>query len=134
MLVVGVALALVAAVTGLQPHLVTGVARATPVPGPPAVGDCILDRLPGPALGTVTITPNSGGTVPVYPAQQIRPCTTARYGEITAVIAAPKPTVVKGDADNRYLDDPNEDSCFPAAIRYVGTMKEPILGLWQTDL
>lgn len=77
------------------------------------------------------MTATSGGTVPVYPTQQILPCTETRFGEITFVIGTPKLAVVKGDADNRYLDDPNEHICFRAAWQYVGLSAEPILGLWQ---
>ena len=80
------------------------------------------------------ITATSGGTVPVYPAQRIGPCTAARYGEITAVISAPKPTVVKGDANSYYLDDPNQDSCVPPTVRYVGMTMQPIHRFWQTGL
>ena len=86
----------------------------------------------------VIVTADSGGTVPVYPAQQIRPCTGTRYGEITAVIPVPKPTVVKGygadGTDGRYLDDPNQDSCGPKATQYVGMTAQPILRFWQTFL
>ena len=80
------------------------------------------------------MTASSGGTVPVYPAQQIGPCTGARYGEITAVIAPPKPTTVEGDVDSRYLDDPNLNSCARTALHYVGATTEPIDRFWQTYL
>ena len=133
LVVIGVAVVLVAVVAGLRPHLVTGSAQAVPVPGPPAVGDCVLDPLGPPAEFNVIAA--SGGTVPVYPAQQIRPCTGTRYGEIAAVIPAPKPTVVKlGETGGRYLDDPNQDSCFPAVMQYVGMTTQPILRFWQTFL
>jgi len=124
LVVIGSAVLLVAVMAGLRPHLVTGVAQAAPVPGPPAVGECVVDPLPAPKFGVVApVTAASGGTVPVYPSQQIQPCTGARYGEITAVIAAPKPTVVRGDdADGRFLDDPNKDSCFDPAQQYLGMM------------
>jgi len=131
---IGVAVVLVAVVAGLRPHLVTGSAQAAPVPGPPVAGDCVLDPVPGPLMRAIA-TAASGGTVPVFPAQQIRPCTGTRYGEITAVIAAPKPAVVKGDdANGRYLDDPNQKSCFFAAMQYVGMTTQPIQRFWQTSL
>lgn len=107
LVVIGAVLVLVAVVTGLRPHLVAGAGQAAPIPGPPVVGDCVLDPVFGPPMGTI-VTATSGGAVPVYPAQQIRPCGGARYGEIAALIAAPKPTVVKGDGDNRYVDDRTE--------------------------
>ncbi len=58
-----------------------------------------------------------------------------RYGEITAVIAVPKPTLVKGDnANNFHLDDPNEDGCVPTAMLYVGMTTQPVQHFWQTNL
>jgi len=133
LVVIGVAVVLVAVVAGLRPHLVAGAPQATPVPGPPTVGDCVLDPLLGPQPGT-TVTATSGGTVPVYPAQQIRPCSRIRYGEIVSVIATPARTVVKDDGAGRYLDDPNLDSCYPVALQYVGIPTQPILRFWQLFL
>jgi len=132
--VIGVALVLVAVVAGLRPHLVTGNAQAAPVPGPPVVGDCVLDPVPPPALpsGIITNTPVTGGTVPVYRVRVIQPCTQTRYGEITSVIATPKPTIVRGDnADGLYLYDPNELSCESSAPQYVGMTTQPIQRFWQ---
>ena len=133
LIVICSAVLLVAVITGLRPDRVAGVAQATAVAGPPAVGECVVDPLPKPQLGvTAPVLANSGGTVPVYPAQQIQPCTGARYGEITAVIAAPKPTVVTGDdTDGRFLNDPNEGSCSEPAQRYLGTTTEPTQSFWQ---
>lgn len=133
LLVIGVAVALVAVIAGLRHHPVAGVAQAAPVQGPPVVGDCVLDPVPGPPMDA-PVTATSGGTVPVYPAQQIGPCTAARYGEITAIIGAPQPTVVHGDNNNRYLDDPNRTSCIPPTARYVGVTTQPIQRFWQTGL
>jgi len=134
LVVIGVAVVLLAVVAVLRPHLVPGAGQAAAVLGPPAVGDCVLDPLPSrPPSGIVTAA--SGGTVPMYPAQQIRTCTGARYGEITAVVAAPKPTVVKGDsANNFHLYDPNEDSCVPTTIQYLGMTTQPLHRFWQTYL
>ena len=133
LVVIGLAVLLVAVVAGLRPQLVTGAAQSTPIQRPPGVGDCVVNPLPAPKLGVVApVTADSGGTVPVYPAQQIQPCTGARYGEITAVIAAPKPTVVTGDdADGRFLNDPNESNCFVAAQQYLGMTTPPTQTFWQ---
>ena len=137
--VASVAVVLIAGGAGLRPHVVSGVGQAAPVLGPPAVGDCVLDPLADQQEGVVaTVTATSGGTVPVYPAQQIQPCTAARYGEIVAVIAAPKPTVVKkapaDGPDNFYLDDPNEDSCYAPAVQYVGIAIQPVERFFQPFL
>ncbi len=123
---------LVAVITGLRPHVVAGAAQAAPVQSPPAVGDCVLDPLPGPPLGDITVTADSGGAVPVYPAQQIQPCTAARYGEVVAVIAAPRHTMI--DATGRYLDDPNLNSCDLLAPQYVGITTQPTVRFWQPYL
>ena len=134
LIVICSAVLLVAVITGLRPDRVTGVAQATPVAGPPAVGDCVMDPLPKPELGATTpVLANSGGTVPVYPAQQMQPCTGLRYGEITAVIATPKPTLVTGDDTNgRFLNDPNEASCSEPAQQYLGITTQPAQGsFWQ---
>lgn len=134
-MVLCVALTLVVVITGLRPHLVPGAGQAAPVTGPPVVGDCVVDPLPAPTLMSPNVPAGSGGTVPVYPAQQIQPCTAARYGEVVAVIGKPGPTVLKGDdANGRYLDDPNEDSCYTAAFGYLGMTTKPLLSYWQTYL
>ena len=134
LVVLGVVAVLVAAISGVRPHLVTGNGHAPPIPGAPVVGDCVTDPIPGRQLVQDTVTATSGGTVPVYPAQQTRPCTGPRYGEITAVITAPKPATAEGDSDNRYLDDPNLDRCGPAAMQYVGISTQPIDRFWQPYL
>ena len=131
--VIALVLVLVAVVASRQTHRVAGSAQTAPVPGPPAVGDCVLDALPGPGPGT-TVTASSDGTVPAYPAQQIRPCTAARYGEIVSVIATPQPAVVKRDFDSTYLDDPNRDSCVAAAVQYVGMTTQLIQRFWRPFL
>lgn len=137
LVIIAVAGALVAVVAGLRPHQVNGAAQAMPVPGPPAVGDCVVNPVPDPIRSVhAPVTAESGGAVPVYPAQQIRPCLGVRYGEITAVIAIPKPAVVTGDhADDRFLDDPNRSSCFIAAEQYLGMTTPPTQRFWPgTDL
>ncbi len=133
LVVICVAVVLVAVVAGLRPHLVPGAGQAVPVPGPPAVGDCVLDPLHGPQPG-ITVTATSGGTVPVYPAQHIQRCSGIRYGEIVSVIATLSRTVVKNDGAGRYLDDPNWDSCYPVALRYVGMPTQPVLRFWELNL
>ncbi len=133
MLVLGVVMLLVAVVAGLRPHLVAGAAQSVPVPGPPAVGDCVLDPLPADSLdGNTTVT--SGGTVPVYPALQIRPCSGTRYAEVVAVLATPDPPVVQGPAANPYLVDPNLGRCYSVALRYLGVPTPPILHFWELNL
>lgn len=136
LVVIGAALVLVAVVAGQQPHLVAGAGQAAPVPGPPAVGDCVVDSPPGSLLESASVAATSGGTVPTYPAQQTRPCTGVRYGEISFVITAPQPSVVQGDdANGRSLDDPNLKSCVSGAMRYLGmATTQPIQRFWYPYL
>ena len=128
--VIAVVVVLVAVVAGVRPHLVAGSGQAAPVPGPPTVGDCVLDPPPGlqPHIATVL-----AGTVPTYPAQQIEPCNGARYGEVAAVIANPRPTVVRGGADHQYVDDQNMESCSLTANRYLG-VTTPLYTFWRALL
>jgi len=130
-IVIGVAVLLVAVVAGLRPHLVAGAAQSAPVPGPPAVGDCVLDPLPADPVGDTT---TSGGTVPVYPALQIRSCSGTRYAEVVSVIAAPSPVVVQGPTANPYLVDPNLGRCYSVALRYLGVPTPPVLRFWELNL
>lgn len=134
LVVLGVAVVLVAVLTGLRPHPVAGTGQAAPVPGPPAVGSCVADPVPGRQQVPNTVTAITGGTVPVYPAQQIGPCARSRFGEVVSVITAPKPTTVEGDASDRYLYDPNQSSCIRIAMQYAGMTAQPIHRFWQTYL
>ncbi len=70
----------------------------------------------------------------MYPAQQIHPCSGTRYGEVVSIIAAPGPTVVRGPADGRYLEDPNLGGCYLVALRYLGMTTQPVLRYWQPNL
>lgn len=136
LLVIGLVVILVAVTTGLRAHVVAGVGRSAPVPGPPAVGDCVLDPLvPGSPLELADVTATSGGTVPRYPTQQIHSCTGTRYGEVVAVLPSPSPVLVKvDDAGGRYLDDSNADGCMTTASHYVGMTTPPVLHFWQVYL
>ena len=131
MLVIGFALLLVAVVASRHSHLIAGSGVASPVPGPPAVGDCVLDPVFDSILLATTLTATSGGTSPVYPVVRTQSCRLDRYGDVASVIASPKPTVVRGDADNRYLEDPNEDTCRRDAVKYLGLPAERSQGFWQ---
>ena len=132
---ISLVLVLVVVVNATRPHLITGAGQAAPIPDPPAVGDCVLDPVADKSPMGTTITASSGGTVPVYTAQQTKRCTGARYGEVTAVISTPKPAVVRGDdTTGRYLDDPNYDACLVTSIQYQGITIQPIQRFWQAHL
>ena len=105
------------------PRAVSGDAVAVPVPGPPAVGECV------PVPGTTPWNPEevgihqSGTDQYVYPQLVIGPCVGVRYGEVAAVIADPsKPAVTVGaDGTITELMDPNMDDCSLAALTYIGS-------------
>ncbi len=134
MLLVVVAV-LVAVLANLRPQVRAGSAQAVPVAGPPAVGDCVMDPFPGESVSPVPDLATAGGTVPIYPAQTIQPCSGARYGEVVAVFPHPLPYVAKGDDHSgRYLQDPNVDKCSPLLSAYLGMVPEPMSSFWIPDL
>ena len=127
--------ALVVVGSAFQPHLLAGSGRAAPPPGPPAVGDC-FDGAATPAPDGAGLTAISGGTVPVYPAQQTRPCTGLRTGEVTFVLPVARPTVLRiGDANGLgRVDDPNQLTCQTKTAQYVGLATIPPLhSFWYPD-
>ena len=65
------------AVVGVSMRRVAGRPVAAPIPGPPAVGECLLDSS---ASGWL-YNPN-----PVYTSRRLEPCAGPRYGEVVAVI------------------------------------------------
>jgi hypothetical protein len=88
MVIIGLAVSVVAVVAGLRPHLVSGDAAATLIPEPPAVGDCVVGPVPDPNRGVYApVTADSGGIVPLYPAQQIRLCPEARSGVVRSGVS-----------------------------------------------
>lgn len=131
----GVVAVLVAVLANVRPQLRAGSPQAVPVPGPPAIGDCVMDPFPGESVLPVPDPATAGGTVPIYPAQTIQPCAGARYGEVVAVFPHPLPYVVKGDdSTGRYVQDPNVDKCSPLLSAYLGMVEETISGFWAPDL
>jgi len=123
---------LMAVIANVRPHIVAGAAQAAPVPGPPAVGDCVLDPVPVSAwvwssspLESTNITATTSAADMSYPRQQMQPCSGPRYGEVVAVIANPHAPVVAGDAANSYIGDPNMDSCHSSALQYLGLATPP---------
>lgn len=135
LIVIGAGLLLVAVIANLHPALRAGVGQAASVPRPPAIGDCVLSPIANPANGVphqTTAHPAPSG--PVYPVYPTAPCAAGHFGEITAIIATPRPRVEKGSADDRFTDDPNEDSCGLAAWHYVGIPEEALHTFWQPAL
>lgn len=129
-LVMAVTLLAVLITTGLRPHLVSGKAQSTPVPGPPTVGDCVTDPVHRP---TVADGGAAGSLVQVYPQQKIGPCVGLRYGEVTGVISDPDAVVVEGTASYQSISDPNINTCYDDKSAYLGQAKQPIFGIWSPN-
>ncbi len=97
---------------------VPGQARAAPVPGPPKVGDCVIDSVKSPWQGS------GAGAHQTYanPSQRTEPCAGLRYGEITSMISDPTtPTVSRNfDGSISSITDLNTDKCYRSNAEYLG--------------
>lgn len=132
-MVIGCVLATVVVVAAAAPHRIAGSAVATPVPGPPAVGDCVLDPLPDSAVDGAVVNAPMRAADPAYPQlRRVQPCAGDRYGEVMAVLDRPARLAVRGDdAEGRFLDDPNWDNCFQEMPRYLGVPANLLSGVWR---
>lgn len=137
LLLVVVVLLTVAVIPSIHPRTVAGIASAPPVPGPPAPGACVLEPI-DPSWGdpSVARAASGGSTVHfAYPRFAIGPCQGLRYGEITTVTITPAEPVMSVGSDGTFANDPNVDTCAPAASRYIGlamsgTQRTPLPGGW----
>ncbi|MTD12806.1 hypothetical protein GIS00_02455 [Nakamurella sp. YIM 132087] len=99
---------------------VQGVAAIAPLPGAPALGDCVTELLLPP-----NISVRDEGKPPVYETVVAEPCTGARMGEVVGVIDRPGPLVVReviwnGEVQGESLDDPNQENCATLSREYLG--------------
>ena len=122
----GLLLVLVVAITALviaqvaHPPL-PGRATRGPVPGPPAVGDCLLD--PDGLSQGQTAEPAA-----TYPWLRTGPCAGRRFGEVAAVLTdydlAPAPVPSKGgvggDGGDVRVSDPYRRPCWAAVNAWLG--------------
>ena len=108
----------------LAAQRVAGSPVAAPIPGPPAVGDCLLD----PTAASWLYNRN-----PIYAPRRLQPCSGPRYGEVIAVItdgrsperiaaATLTTTHPMGQAPS---DDPTLRSCDAALNPYLGLPPGP---------
>ena len=126
-----------AAVPGVRGRTVAGIPAASPVLGPPAVGDCVTDPI-DPSWDSPALLDDSGGGSAAtysYPRLAMSPCRGSRYGEVTAVIPTPDEPVMSVSSDGTFVNDANVETCPPSASRYVGigmtgTQRAPLLGVW----
>ena len=80
------------------------------VPGPPAVGDCLLQP--------VRAADAAVNSRLQYPPVSTGPCSGRRYGEVVAVIDSAK--VATGTVSPSGTDDPNMVACINSVARYLG--------------
>jgi hypothetical protein len=95
---------------------ISGTAQSAPIPGPPAVAEC----LEAPETDAAQQSPGAS-----YRPLTVGPCGKRVYGEVTAVIAdrrsnRPQPDIQPPDDGSTVTDDPNELPCFDATNRYLG--------------
>lgn len=136
LLLVVVVLLAVAVLAGIRPRTVAGVSSAPPVPAPPTPGQCVLEPIdPSWDDPSVDHHTGAGSAISGYPRLAIGPCRGGRYGEVTTVTTTPAEPVMSVGSDGTFANDPNVDSCAPAASRYIGlamtgTQRAALPGGW----
>lgn len=115
LLVAGLSVAIIPA---LRPSLIDGTAVAVPIPGVPAVGDCVTEPIPYSSL--FIGLHNATTDIVVYPSLTTEPCDGPRYGEVVAVIPVPAVTSVEVNGGIRSTSDVNQDRCWKASASYLG--------------
>lgn len=127
----------VAVVPGVRPRTVAGIPSASPVPGPPTPGQCVLEPI-DPSWNNPSAADRVGGgsaTVSAYPRLRLGRCEGSRYGEVTTVTTTPAEPVMGVGSDGTFANDPTVDTCAPSASRYIGigmtgTQRAPLPGGW----
>lgn len=115
-MVLVVVLLAVAVVSALTPHRLPGSPQAVPVPGPPALGDCVV----APVRYADSAEPEPDKDF-AYPATETSKCSGSRYAEVIAVIAHPSKPKILRNVDSSYaIEDDNRRQCYLAATRYLG--------------
>lgn len=126
LLVVAVtAAALVAAQVSHAP--VAGYPAREPIPGPPAVGDCLLDP--------TSTQQHSQGDGLVYPWLRTGPCRGRRFGEVAGVLT--KQDLLQPPASTSPNNDPYSAPCRAAVagwLRMPTPGGVPVFGRWAPDL
>lgn len=136
LLVVMVAVAALAAAQLLHPPVAGSAVRGT-VPGPPAVGDCLLDPT---ALGQGGSTPPAAA----HPWLRTGPCQGRRFGEVAAVLTAgdlPTPSAPSesgsgSGSGDLTVSDRYSRPCWAAVTGWLGLPTPggpPIKDRWEPD-
>lgn len=135
LLLIVVVLLAVAVVPGVGYRMVAGTPVASPVPGPPVVGDCVLEPV-DPYWDDPAVAGLAGSAATyAYPRLATAPCRGSRYGEVTSVTLTPAAPMISVSSDGTFVNDPNVETCAPSASRYIGlaitgTQRAPLLGGW----
>ncbi len=121
-------IALVAAFAGAaRTKTVPGVAALAPIPGPPAVGDCLVasDSTDGSLDSYAGAEPDTA-----YPTLRMAPCDGPRFGEVSAVF---DPTNLGRRRTTGELDEPAPQRCQTFASTFLGIAPVEV-GHWQAEL
>lgn len=126
LLVVVVAVAALVVAQLLHPPI-TGSASRGPIPGPPTVGDCLLDP--------TSIQQHFQVTELTYPWLRTGPCQGRRFGEVVTVLT--KPDLPQSSASTSAEGDPSAELCRAAIAGWLGLPTPggiPVFGRWVPDL
>ena len=130
-----VALSVGAAIAG---HTVAGSAHIQPPPGPPAVGDCLIqavpetgsllsgDAMPGPTNTTPTPVPRE------IPAGAFAHCVASRFGEVVDVDSQPVEPMVLNTPNGISISDPTWTRCTDRSEAYLG-LDSVATAIWRVD-
>lgn len=105
---------------------ITGSPQAGPVPQPPTVGECLLER-----------TGEFGGWGfggPLYPALRLAPCTGDRWGEVVSVLpdalTSPTSAITTDGGGALVTEMPNQSLCDRERSTYLGA-DAALQGRWD---
>ena len=105
-----------------------------PVPGPPTVGDCVMQPID--PTWNQTKDPTTGEQKPyTYPQLPMQPCSGDKF-EVTSVITNPKPLASSETPEGQITtSDPNIGTCLLSALRFYGmpfsgAQQVPLAGQW----
>ncbi len=115
----GVGLVLLAVVTAaVLPNIdgrpIAGQAQAVPVDGPPRVGDCLLEPVPG-----FEVAYDSNG-LPRYVTGRIEPCTKSRFGEVAGTLTGPLPLNQSEPEPGTTPGSSIQQQCAISYLNYLG--------------
>ena len=132
---VGLAALCLVAVRAVVADRILGSPIPLRVPGPPTVGDCVMQPID--PTWNRTEDPTTGEEKPyTYLQLPMQPCSGDRFGEVTGVITTPKPlTSTRGPGGQMETSDPNIGTCLLSVSRFygmafTGAQQVPLNGQW----